>query len=210
MQHHATPEAYKHRFHFRLGGQRSFLVLYANVRPMKELYILLLCSILTSAFHIKLPGPIMSCICSHAGEERSQGGARRAAAWAALLEGQTISTVKPGNVQTVRLTGSRRATCRILRHTQIAVLRALSVTYCLVRGRWRTAENPYGQWQTVVSEDAVVLHYAYSYRSDIADKAATSCPHAEYLAAARHGDRAKAPTCNVAVPLLNVHIGATD
>lgn len=43
----------------------------------------------------------------------------------------------------------------------------------------------------MVSEDAVVLHYAYSYLSDVRDKAGKSCPGAEYLEAARRGDRAK-------------------
>lgn len=37
----------------------------------------------------------------------------------------------------------------------------------------------------------MVLHYAYSYMSDVADKAAKSCPGEEYLAAARRGDRKK-------------------
>ena len=43
----------------------------------------------------------------------------------------------------------------------------------------------------MVSEDAIVLHYAYSYLSDVRDKAGKSCPGAEYLEAARRGDRAK-------------------
>lgn len=59
------------------------------------------------------------------------------------------------------------------------------------RGRWKTPSNPEGEWQTVVSEDAVVLHYAYSYLSDVRDKAGKSCPGADYLEAARRGDRAK-------------------
>ncbi len=58
--------------------------------------------------------------------------------------------------------------------------------------RWVTAANPDGEWQTVVSEDAVVLHYAYSYLSDVRDKAGKSCPGAEYLAAAK---RATGPRC---------------
>lgn len=37
----------------------------------------------------------------------------------------------------------------------------------------------------------MVLHYAYSYMSDVAEKAAKSCPGEEYLAAARRGDRKK-------------------
>lgn len=57
--------------------------------------------------------------------------------------------------------------------------------------RWKTRDNPGGQWSTIVSEDAIVLHYAYAYLSDVRDKASKSCPGAEYLAAAKRGDRRK-------------------
>lgn len=73
--------------------------------------------------------------------------------------------------------------------------------------RWKTTSNPGGEWQTAVSEDAVVLHYAYSYLSDVRDKAGKSCPGAEYLEAARRGDRAKVRRSRICrccshVPLL--------
>jgi hypothetical protein len=79
------------------------------------------------------------------------------------------------------------ACVRASQHLEVLTLSSAS-------DRWKTGSNPYGQWQTEVSEDALVLHYAYSYRSDIADKAAVSCAGAGYLAAARRGDRAKVST----------------
>lgn len=55
--------------------------------------------------------------------------------------------------------------------------------------RWAAPANPSGAWVNAVSDESVVLHYAYSYEGDVAAKARRSCPD-EYLAAARAGDRA--------------------
>lgn len=68
---------------------------------------------------------------------------------------------------------------------------AAPATPCPVARRWQTADNPRGEWRNVVSDDSLVLHYAYAYESDVAVKAHRSCPEA-YLEAARRGDRAKA------------------
>ena len=60
--------------------------------------------------------------------------------------------------------------------------------------RWQTAANPRGEWRDLVSDDSVVLHYAYALPGDVAAKARRSCPGDEYLAAARssaEADRAK-------------------
>jgi hypothetical protein len=56
--------------------------------------------------------------------------------------------------------------------------------------RWQTADNPTGEWRDLVSDDTIVLHYAYSSPEDVAAKAHRSCP-GSYLAAAQAGDRAK-------------------
>ena len=56
--------------------------------------------------------------------------------------------------------------------------------------RWQTAANPRGEWQDTVSDDSVVLHYAYSYPEEVAAKAHRSCPDT-FLEAARRGDKAK-------------------
>jgi hypothetical protein len=62
--------------------------------------------------------------------------------------------------------------------------------------RWQTADNPTGHWVNLVSDDAIILHYAYSYLSDVANKAHRSCPD-EYLEAAKHGDVSKVGECFV-------------
>lgn len=54
--------------------------------------------------------------------------------------------------------------------------------------RWQSPDNPAGTWVDAVSDDSVVLHYAYSYLSDVEAKARRSCPD-QYLAAALAGDR---------------------
>ena len=56
--------------------------------------------------------------------------------------------------------------------------------------RWQTAANQRGEWRDAVSDDSVVLHYAYSYPEEVAAKAHRSCPDS-YLEAARRGDKAK-------------------
>ena len=53
--------------------------------------------------------------------------------------------------------------------------------------RWVSEANPKGEWRTAVSEDTLVLHYAYSYMSDVSAKSARSCPPS-YVAAARAGN----------------------
>ncbi|KAL4457894.1 hypothetical protein ABPG75_012759 [Micractinium tetrahymenae] len=62
--------------------------------------------------------------------------------------------------------------------------------------RWQTSTNPRGDWQDIVSDRSVILHYAYSYEQDVVAKAHRSCPDA-YLEAARRGDRAKVKECFV-------------
>lgn len=62
--------------------------------------------------------------------------------------------------------------------------------------RWQTADNPTGHWVNLVSDDAIILHYAYSYLSDVANKAHRSCPD-EYLEAAKRGDVSKVGECFV-------------
>ncbi|KAL6776982.1 hypothetical protein ACKKBF_B19730 [Auxenochlorella protothecoides x Auxenochlorella symbiontica] len=62
--------------------------------------------------------------------------------------------------------------------------------------RWQSADNPGGEFTNLVSDDSVILHYPYSYVSDVVDKAHRSCPDS-YLAAARAGDRAKVRECFV-------------
>ena len=60
--------------------------------------------------------------------------------------------------------------------------------------RWQTSDNPRGEWRDRVSDDSVVLHYAYALPGDVAAKARRSCPGDEYLLAARsplEADRAK-------------------
>ena len=54
--------------------------------------------------------------------------------------------------------------------------------------RWQTPEKPSGAWHNAVSDVSVVLHYAYSYSSDVAAKAGRSCP-GNFTAAARAGNR---------------------
>ncbi len=60
----------------------------------------------------------------------------------------------------------------------------LAFTCC----RWEQAHYPNGEWHDDILQDAVVLHYAYSYRSDVASKAHRSCPDT-YLEAARSGNK---------------------
>jgi hypothetical protein len=62
--------------------------------------------------------------------------------------------------------------------------------------RWAAPDNPGGTWRDLVSDTAVVLHYAYSYPSDVARKARRSCPD-EYLEAAKAGDAIKVKECFV-------------
>ena len=121
----------------------------------------------------------------------------------ATLQGKSVVRVVPGVQQLGphywRGTPSaRQGTCAVHSHNHsiFTYVRAsdhisAQITLEVLASRWKSRSNPHGQWQTRVSEDALVLHYAYSYRSDVADKAAVSCPDAGYLAAARRGDRAK-------------------
>eukprot|EP01026_Neomeris_dumetosa_P028844 TRINITY_DN2336_c0_g1_i4.p1 TRINITY_DN2336_c0_g1~~TRINITY_DN2336_c0_g1_i4.p1 ORF type:complete len:616 (-),score=86.67 TRINITY_DN2336_c0_g1_i4:287-2134(-) len=62
--------------------------------------------------------------------------------------------------------------------------------------RWATADNPKGEWRDAVSNDTVILHYAYSQLKDVTGKAERSCPQ-EYLDAAKAGDREKVKECFV-------------
>jgi hypothetical protein len=55
--------------------------------------------------------------------------------------------------------------------------------------RWAAAGNPRGEFRHAVSDDTVVLHYAYSSAAEVAAKARRSCPD-EFLERARAGDRA--------------------
>lgn len=48
----------------------------------------------------------------------------------------------------------------------------------------------------VVDDASVILHYTYSYMSDVSEKAHRSCPD-EYLAAAKAGDKSKLRECFV-------------
>lgn len=52
--------------------------------------------------------------------------------------------------------------------------------------RWISPDNPEGKWVDAISDEAVVLHYAYSYLQDVREKSARSCPD-EYKAAAQEG-----------------------
>eukprot|EP01023_Acetabularia_acetabulum_P027013 TRINITY_DN25552_c0_g1_i3.p1 TRINITY_DN25552_c0_g1~~TRINITY_DN25552_c0_g1_i3.p1 ORF type:complete len:728 (-),score=153.66 TRINITY_DN25552_c0_g1_i3:96-2009(-) len=62
--------------------------------------------------------------------------------------------------------------------------------------RWITPQNPKGEWRDAVSNDTVILHYAYSQLQDVTGKAERSCPQ-EYVDAARAGDREKVKECFV-------------
>lgn len=62
--------------------------------------------------------------------------------------------------------------------------------------RWATPSNPEGHWQNHLSETSVVLHYGYSYMSDVASKSNRSCPQ-EYYEAALKGDKTKVKECFV-------------
>lgn len=62
--------------------------------------------------------------------------------------------------------------------------------------RWATPDNPGGDWQDIISNTSVVLHYAYCQESDIVAKAERSCPP-EYRDAAVAGDRNKTKDCFV-------------
>ena len=57
--------------------------------------------------------------------------------------------------------------------------------------RWAAPDNPSGTWRNAVSDDSIILHYAYSYEQEVAAKAERSCPGPEYAAAARAGNRTK-------------------
>ncbi|KDD73134.1 hypothetical protein H632_c2500p0 [Helicosporidium sp. ATCC 50920] len=60
--------------------------------------------------------------------------------------------------------------------------------------RWRTATNPTGAFSTLVSDAHAILHYVYSYVSDVRDRARRSCPPA-YLTAVRAGDTSSLADC---------------
>lgn len=61
---------------------------------------------------------------------------------------------------------------------------------------WQSPENPQGRFVNLVSDDSVILHYAYSYLSDVSNKAHRSCPEG-FLEAAKRGDRSKVKECFV-------------
>ncbi|KAI3436820.1 hypothetical protein D9Q98_006230 [Chlorella vulgaris] len=75
--------------------------------------------------------------------------------------------------------------------------------------RWQTADNPAGEWRDAVSDDSVVLHYAYSTAEEVAAKANRSCP-AEYLEAARRGDMAKVKQCFVLEVDADAYVAAAQ
>ncbi|GMH41555.1 hypothetical protein BSKO_09465 [Bryopsis sp. KO-2023] len=62
--------------------------------------------------------------------------------------------------------------------------------------RWKTPENPMGEWRDKVSNTSYLLHYAYSQLSDVEQKAHRSCPP-EYVEAAIKGNKAKVQSCFV-------------
>eukprot|EP00210_Caulerpa_lentillifera_P008089 g7723.t1 len=46
--------------------------------------------------------------------------------------------------------------------------------------RWKTPSNPSGAWRDVISNTSILLHYGYSYLSDVTSKAKRSCPGDEF------------------------------
>eukprot|EP01025_Chloroclados_australasicus_P067086 TRINITY_DN9272_c2_g1_i6.p1 TRINITY_DN9272_c2_g1~~TRINITY_DN9272_c2_g1_i6.p1 ORF type:complete len:732 (+),score=93.71 TRINITY_DN9272_c2_g1_i6:291-2198(+) len=62
--------------------------------------------------------------------------------------------------------------------------------------RWISPDNPTGEWRDAISNDTVILHYAYSQLKDVTGKAERSCPE-EYVEAAKAGDREKVKECFV-------------
>lgn len=73
--------------------------------------------------------------------------------------------------------------------------------------RWQSTSNPDGEFTTIVDDASVVLHYTYSYMSDVEQKAHRSCPD-EYLAAARAGDKSKLHECFVIQTDQDAYIAA--
>lgn len=62
--------------------------------------------------------------------------------------------------------------------------------------RWKTADNPHGEWRIHHSERSAILHYSYCTLDTILKKSQRSCPK-EYREAAIRNDRMKTKECFV-------------